>query len=458
MLRYRSDRRGPFKPSRQAAAWLVGVGVAVSLVSGAAGLGQTGDSECVPNAKDGSCLPIAAESERVDLSEPSFSDPTNITNSLFPISELASVVMLGEVDGLPFRTEVTLLAETKTIEWNGQPVETLVSQYAAYLDGRLHEVALDWYAQADDGSVWYFGEDVFNYEDGVVADTHGTWIAGPEQPAGMIMPASPRVGDVYRPENIPGLVFEEVTVTATGVTVDGPHGPVPGAIVVSELHDDGSTEEKTFAPGYGEFLTGGGGDLEAVALAVPTDALPGPPPAELVTLETGAAEILESVPAGNWNEAAASVESITAAWETYRAEDVPAMIESEMDSALDALTTAVAARDGAGTSQAAIDVAQAGLDLQLRYQPVPEIDLARLDLQARQLLLDVTAGDSGAVAGDVATLDWIWDRVAHTLAPTTAGPIEDQMADLRAAAAAGELDATAASELLELLPAATGSG
>ena len=35
----------------------------------------------------------------------------------------------------------------------------------------------------------------------------------------MIMPADPQVGDVYRPENMPGFVFEEVVVTAVGVTV-----------------------------------------------------------------------------------------------------------------------------------------------------------------------------------------------------------------------------------------------
>jgi hypothetical protein len=30
----------------------------------------------------------------------------------------------------------------------------VLSQYLAYLDGRITEVALDRYAQADDGSVW----------------------------------------------------------------------------------------------------------------------------------------------------------------------------------------------------------------------------------------------------------------------------------------------------------------
>ena len=82
----------------------------------------------------------------------------------------------------------------------------------AYSGGRLKEVALDFYAQADDGSVWYLGEDAFSYEDGLLNDLAGTWIAGKEGPVAMIMPASPQVGDAFRPENIAGLVFEEVTV------------------------------------------------------------------------------------------------------------------------------------------------------------------------------------------------------------------------------------------------------
>ena len=80
---------------------------------------------------------------------------------------------------------------TKAITWGGRQETTWIDQYVAYGGGRILEVALDWYAQADDGSVWYFGEDVFNYEDGVVADTHGTWLAGKDGPPGMIMPAQP---------------------------------------------------------------------------------------------------------------------------------------------------------------------------------------------------------------------------------------------------------------------------
>lgn len=51
-------------------------------------------------------IPVAPESERVDLAMPTFSDPTNITNPLFPVSLQESVPMLGHVEGKTFRTEV----------------------------------------------------------------------------------------------------------------------------------------------------------------------------------------------------------------------------------------------------------------------------------------------------------------------------------------------------------------
>ena len=95
------------------------------------------------------------------------------------MSKQKSVLLLGRVDGEPFRTEVTLLPETHRRV--ARPlVETLVSQYVAFLDGRIHEVAYDLYAQDDGGAVWYFGEDVFNFGfDSVITDTPcSTWLAG----------------------------------------------------------------------------------------------------------------------------------------------------------------------------------------------------------------------------------------------------------------------------------------
>jgi hypothetical protein len=395
----------------------------------------------------------APQRERIDLAKPSFSDPTSVTNPLFPVSRQKSVLMLGRVDGKAFRTEVTLLPDTRIIEWQGQQVETLVSQYVAYLDGRLHEVAYDFYAQADDGSVWYFGEDVFNFKDGAIVDTHGTWIAGKDGPAAMIMPSDPKVGDVYRPENIPGFVFEEVTVKSTGKTVAGPLGPVDGATVVEELHMDGNTEDKTFAPGYGEFYTAGGGGVEALALAVPTDALSGPPPAELETLSNGALDIFDAAQVRDWNAASATVEKISSAWENHRAGEVPKMVEPRMTDALAALAEAVDARAAAQTRQAAIDAARWSLDLELQYRPPAEIDLARFDLWAAQMAVDASAGRAAAVNGDFFALDYIRDRILHTLDGADVTRINALLEDLQGAVGDEDLAATtdAAERLRETL-------
>ena len=191
-------------------------------------------------------------------------------------------MLLGNNEGHPIRIETTLMHEPKVIEVDGQAIETLVSQFVSYQDGRIHEVATDWYAQGDDGAVYYLGEDVFNYEDGVVADTDGTWIAGDDAPIAMIMPADPQPGDVFRPENIPGELMEEVTIKQVDVTVDGPHGPIDGAIIGQENHTlEGVYEDKWFAPGYGEFFSGVGDSLESLGIGIPTGALDGPVPGEL---------------------------------------------------------------------------------------------------------------------------------------------------------------------------------
>ena len=388
-------------------------------------------------------LAIGPEAARVDLAMPTFSNPTEITNPWFPVSSQESVLMLGEVDGKPFRTEVTLLPGTRIIEWGGQQVETLVSQYTAYLGGRIHEVAYDFYAQDDEGSVWYFGEDVFNFADGAIVDTHGTWIAGKDGPAAMIMPADPQVGDTYRPENIPGFVFEEVTVVSVGRVLDGPLGPVDGGLVITELHMDGNTEGKTFAPGYGEFLTAGGGDREALTLAVPTDAQPGPVPAAITSLEAAARRAFDAALAGDWRALSREVERISAVRPALGGEETPPIVAARLDRSIDELAAASDARDRQAAGQAAIDAAQWSLDLQLLYRAPVEIDLARFDVWASQMQLDAAAGDAAAVGGDLFTIDYIRDRIAHAIDPRDLTRINAVLEELQVPVGEGNLRASA---------------
>ena len=385
----------------------------------------------------------APESRRVDLADPLFSNPTSITNPLFPISRLHSAVLLGHVDGKRFRTETTLLPGTETVAMNGQQVPVLVSQYMAFLGRDLEEVALDRYAQADDGSAWYLGEDVFDYRNGSVAITEGTWLAGRDGPPAMIMPATPQVGDVYRPENVPGVVFEEVTVTEVGRTVRGPTGPVTGALVVDELHLDGTHEAKVFAPSYGEFRTGGGGDLEALALAVPTDARSGPEPARLQPLATSAEAILESARLRDWQAAAATARRLRSDWRVIRTDAPPWRVGARLHRDLAALDRAVERRRPARLAQTAIDVWASVLDLQLTYRPPALVDVARMHLWTQQLRVHAAARHLGGVTGAVATLEWIRDRVAGTLTATEQQDLDSRLGDIRAATDARNMRAAA---------------
>jgi len=392
-------------------------------------------------------LPLAPNSARRDLVAAPFNDPTAVDNPLFPISDLHSAILNGHVDGKVFHTETTLLPFTKIIEWTpGQCVRVLVSQYMAFLDGNLQETAIDLYAQADDGSVWYLGEDVNDYSaNGFIVTTEGTWQAGIDGPFAMIMPSDPQVGDAHRAENIPGNSFEEVHISKIAQTFDGPSGPVSGGVVATEIHQDAAPSDKLFAPGYGEFRSTDGPDVEAMALASPTDSLPGGVPAELTTISDGADRIFASrlATAPQWHHAQTIAQSMLDAWVTFSAGDVPPRLVKPTHVALEGLVTQIASRDRSATRSASIDAAYASNDLQLRYRSVTDIDTMRFELWVRRALVDATAGSRGGVRSDVVTLEWIRDRIAHTLDPVTRTQIDALVGELGTAVVDSDLAAAA---------------
>ena len=393
-------------------------------------------------------LPLAPDSARRDLVAAPFSDPTSVTNPLFPISDLHSAILNGHVDGKVFHTETTLLPFQKLIEWTpGQCVRVLTSQYMAFLGGRLQETAIDLYAQDDNGSVWYLGETVSDYApNGLVLTTEGTWQAGIDGPFAMIMPSDPQVGDVNRAENIPGNSFEEVHVTKIDQTFNGPSGPVSGGMIAREIHQDAPPSNKLFAPGYGEFLSRDGKDVEAMALASPTDSLPRGVPSALETISNGADRIWASPlsTAGEWTAAEHTAQQMLDAWLSFRGGDVPPRLVKPTANALQNLIAQAAAHDRANTYAASIDAAYASNDLQLRYRPVVRIDTVRFELWVRRALLDATDGSVGGVRSDVVTLEWIRDRIATSMDPVTLVSLDTSVSALDAAVTDGDLTTAAA--------------
>jgi hypothetical protein len=228
---------------------------------------------------------------------------------------------------------------------------------------------------------------------------------------------------------------------------------VTGAIVGEELHLDQRTERKTFAPGYGEFLTGVGGNVEALALAVPADALSEPAPVTLQLLGTGASGMLGSIEGDDWRAAKATLRRTRTAWRTLRRAHQPPLIAASLDAAMGRLAAAVRQRKSRRALHTALDIQQSALDLQLRHRPRGAVDRDRLELWCQRLRVDARARDAAAVSGDAATLDWIRDRIADTLAPDQLRELDVRLGRLQAAIDHGRTAAAAdhAARLIGLL-------
>ena len=385
----------------------------------------------------------APTSKRVDLERPTFSDPTNIDNPLFPVSNLDSVIQVGRVEGKPFRSETTTLPGTGVVDWYGTEVPVVLSQYVAYLDGQIEEVALDRYAQADDGSVWYFGEDVIDYREGAAYFTEGTWLAGRDGPPAMVMPAHPELGDVFRVEQVIGVVFEELTVVENHKTVAGPDGPVEDAIVVDELAVDGGHSRKTLAPGYGEFLTRGGGEIEAMAVSTPINSLPGGAPVEIRKLLTAAWGSLEAARAQDWETTRFSVRRIRDQLAAIDTTQQPPRVMALLQHAVNKLSDAVRAKRPLAAERATVEVAQSGIDLEARYLDPVDIEVARFHLHTQKLRVDALVGDDASVLGDISALEWIRDRIADAFDADELASLDQELVALRSTATAGHLPSAA---------------
>lgn len=195
---------------------------------------------------------------------PTFSNPLDITNTYHPFQPGGAKVFQG-AEGRDKLVGLHLyLTETRSFDWNGTTVECRVLREIAFENGELVEVSDNYFAQADDGTVYYFGEVVDNYEDGVVANNDGSWlVGGPTLPSDppttanddnptVFMPANPEVGDVFKPEDLIPIVDETAQVVRVGVKVKVPAGTYEDTIAIEETSSlEPGTTTKWYAPGVG---------------------------------------------------------------------------------------------------------------------------------------------------------------------------------------------------------------
>jgi hypothetical protein len=158
-------------------------------------------------------------------------------------------------EGAHLRVVVTVTSVTRRIA-NG--VTARVVRDTVTADGEIVEDTFDWYAQDDEGTVWYLGEDTAELEDGEITTREGSFEAGVDGAmAGVIMPGVPEVGQSYRQEYYEGEAEDNGEVLSLDEMADVPAGHYDNALLTKDTItiEPDVLEYKLYAPGVGPVLT-----------------------------------------------------------------------------------------------------------------------------------------------------------------------------------------------------------
>ena len=185
-------------------------------------------------------------------------DPANfvrrVTNPFFPLPPGQTFVYEGQTADGFLHNDFIVTHKTKVI----LDVTCTEVHDVVYLDGKLAEDTLDWYAQDKHGNVWYFGESTAELEDGRVVTVAGSFTAGVNNDKpGIIMEANSVVGDFYRQEFSLANAEDNALVVSLNATVTVPAGVFHGCLKTEEttpLEPD-ALEHKYYAAGVGNVLT-----------------------------------------------------------------------------------------------------------------------------------------------------------------------------------------------------------
>jgi hypothetical protein len=166
-----------------------------------------------------------------------------VNNDYWPLSSLPSSVYFSQSNDGCERNQVVVSGETRT--GFGDPyddIEAIVVEDREWVDEEctgqyvLTEATKDWYAQDDDGNVWYLGEDTTAWDDeNDCLSTSGAWEAGEDgAQAGVVILGSPAVGDSYQQEYYEGEAEDRAKVLRLDVPVSIEFGDFDGCMKTKE--------------------------------------------------------------------------------------------------------------------------------------------------------------------------------------------------------------------------------
>lgn len=190
-----------------------------------------------------------------DFDPANFTNSTNIDNEWSPLQPGMHWVYEGETvedgESIPHRIEFTVTGLTKEIDG----VRTVVAWVVDMSQGEIVESELSFYAQDDEGSVWYLGEYPEEYEGGEFVAAP-TWISGiAEAKAGVKMVKEPQMDTpIYFQGWAPAIGWSDFGIVARmGEETCVPVDCYQDVLIIDEssLEEAGAFQQKFYARGVG---------------------------------------------------------------------------------------------------------------------------------------------------------------------------------------------------------------
>jgi hypothetical protein len=132
-------------------------------------------------------------------------------------------------------------------------IATRVVHDDGYAKGKHEETTNDWFAQDDNGNVWYMGE--FTTDLSNKGSHEGSWEGGVKgAKAGIVMEAKRNVGDTYNQEFAKGVAEDKGTVLSLNETVTVPFGTFSNVLKTKDFSplEPDIVENKYYAQHLGQ--------------------------------------------------------------------------------------------------------------------------------------------------------------------------------------------------------------
>ncbi len=177
---------------------------------------------------------------------------TTGSNRFFILEPGYRLFLTGEnEEGAKVELEITMLEKTKKVDG----VMTRVMEERESEDGELVEVSRNFLAMCEQtNSVFYFGEEVDDYEDGKIVSHDGAWLAGKNgAKAGLFMPGLVLLNSKYMQETAPGVAMDRARIVSMDEEIRTPAGKFDEVLKIWETTplEPGVSEFKFHAPGVG---------------------------------------------------------------------------------------------------------------------------------------------------------------------------------------------------------------